>query len=155
MVPSTLRPQVLRRESIPDRPALRYLRRAGVARADPQWNWRPATLRALLIAGCALAVGVAAWAGDPSAYLHADPALARVLRCMALIKGLIALAAVGAVLWRLKWPISAGKYLAYMLGSCVIVGATMLVWQLTAIVSAAVLFHAAALGMLLLGWRER
>ena len=155
MVPSTLPPQVLHRESIPDRPGLRYARRPGVATRAPQWNWHPATLRTLLIAGCALAIGLAAWAGDPSAYLHADPALARLLRCMALIKGVIALAAVGAVLWRLKWPISAGLYLAYMLGSCVIVGATMLVWQLTAIVLAAVLFHACALGMLLLGWRER
>jgi hypothetical protein len=31
----------------------------------------------------------------------------------------------------------------------------MLIWQLTWIPLAAVVFHAAALGMLVLGWRER
>ena len=60
-------------------------------------------LRAALLAGCAAAIGLAAWAGNPADYLQADPALARLLRGMALLKGLIAIAAVGAVFWRFGW----------------------------------------------------
>jgi hypothetical protein len=112
-------------------------------------------LRSGLIAGCALALGIAVWMGDPSGYLQADPALARLLRGMALIKGMLALGAVGAVFWRFAWPVGTFGAAVYLLGSCALVGSTMLIWQLSHIVLAAVLFHGAALGLLVYGWRER
>jgi len=112
-------------------------------------------LRAGLLVACAAAIGVAAWAGDPSAYLQADPALARLLRGMALIKGMIALGAVGAVYWRLAWPVGRLVAATYLITAAVLVGSTTLIWQLSYIVLAAVLFHVAALTMLIVGWRER
>jgi hypothetical protein len=98
-----------------------------------------------------VAIGIAAWLGDPVDYLHADPALARLLRAMALIKGMIAIAAVGAVFWRLAWPVSRTAGAAYLASSWAVAGSTMLVWQLSYIVPAALMFHVAALSLLLVG----
>ena len=111
-------------------------------------------LRAALVAGCAISIGIAMYLGDPSSLTH-DPALARLLRGMALIKGVMALAAVAAVLWRFGRPASAVAAAGYLVGSWVLVGSTTLVWQLSWIPAAAVLFHAAGLSMLLVSWRER
>ena len=102
-----------------------------------------------------MAIGIAAWLGDPVAYLHADPALARLLRGMALIKGMIAIAAVGAVFWRLAWPVSRTAGTVYLASSWAVAGSTMLIWQLSYIVPAALLFHGALLSLLLVSWRER
>jgi hypothetical protein len=108
--------------------------------------WRTATL-----AGCVLAVGVAVRVGHPAPYLDADPALAHLLRGMAVIKAFIALGCIGAVLWRLGWALSVRAAVGYAAGSSLLAGSTMLIWQLTWIVPAALVFHAAALGMLILG----
>jgi hypothetical protein len=102
-----------------------------------------------------VAVGIATWLGDPSGYLHADPALARLLRAMALIKGMITIAAAGAVFWRLAWPVSRPVAASYLAAAWAMTGSTMLIWQLSYIVAAALLFHVAALSLLLVGWRER
>jgi hypothetical protein len=112
-------------------------------------------LRAALLVGCALAIGMAGWLGDPSGYLQADPALARLLRGMALIKGMIVIGAVAAVYWRLAWPARPVAAASYLAASWVLAGSAMLIWQLSYIVLAAVLFHAAALSLLIVGWRER
>ncbi len=112
--------------------------------------WRTATL-----ASCVLAVVVAARLGHPAPYLDADPALAHLLRGMALIKAFIALGSIGAVFWRCGWALSAPVAVGYAAGASLLAGSTMLIWQLTWIPLAAVVFHAAALGMLVLGWRER
>jgi formate/nitrite transporter FocA (FNT family) len=111
--------------------------------------------RAAIVAGCILAVAVAAWVGHPADYLEADPALAHLLRGMALIKAFIVLVVVGAALWRCGWRLSTAAGAGYVAGSSVMAGSTVLIWQLSHIVAAAVLFHGAALGMLYLGWRER
>ncbi len=116
---------------------------------------RTAQLRIGLLAGCCLAFGLAAYFGESSAYLLADPALARLLRGMALIKGLIAIAAVTAVYWRLVWPLSGSVAAIYVVSSWALVGSSMLIWQLSSIAIAAVIFHAAVLSMLVVGWREK
>jgi hypothetical protein len=112
-------------------------------------------LRVVLVSGCVMAIGIAAWLGDPLDYLQADPALGRLLRGMALIKGMIAIAIVGAVFWRLAWPLSRTAGAAYLVSSWALAGSTMLIWQLSYIVPAALLFHVAALSLLLVSWRER
>ncbi len=111
-------------------------------------------LRGALVLGCVMAIGIASWLGDPDGYLHADPALARLLRAMALIKGMIAIAAAGAVYWRLAWPVSKPVAAGYLVGCWVIAGSTMIIWQLSYIVPAALLFHSAALSLLWVSWRE-
>ncbi len=115
----------------------------------------PGRLRTGLMVGCAVSMGIALYLGDPSGYLQADPALARLLRGMALIKAGIALAIVAAVLWRFGRQVSKPVAAGYLLGSWMLVGSTMLVWQLSWIPAAAVLFHAAALSMLFVSLRER
>ncbi len=81
--------------------------------------------------------------------------MARLLRGMALIKGMIALGAVSAVYWRLAWPVGRLVAATYVITALVLVGSTTLIWQLSYIALAAVLFHVAALTMLIVGWRER
>jgi len=112
-------------------------------------------LRAVLVLGCAIAIGIATWVGDPSTYLKADPALARLLRGMALIKGMLAVGAVAAVYWRLSWTIDARVAATYAITAAAMAGSAALIWQLSYIPFAALLFHAAALSMLIVGWRER
>jgi len=107
-----------------------------------------------LIAACALSISVAAWAGHPAGYLQADPALAHLLRAMALIKGLIVLGALGAALWRYGWPIAAPVALGHAACIAMLAGSATMIWQLTLIPLAALMFHGALLGMLYLGWRE-
>ncbi len=119
------------------------------------WVVQASLWRAAIVAGCILAVAVAAWVGHPADYLEADPALAHLLRGMALIKSFIVLGVVGAALWRCGWRLSTAAGVGYVAGSSVMAGSTVLIWQLSHIVAAAVLFHGAALGMLYLGWRER
>ena len=111
-------------------------------------------LNAALIAGCAIAIGIAGYVGDPIGFTQADPALARLLRGMALIKGVIATAIVAAVWWRFGRPVSTMAAPIYLLGSWILMGSTMLIWQLSWIPLAAILFHAAALSMLLASLRE-
>jgi hypothetical protein len=118
-------------------------------------GWTPALWRGAVIAACVIAIGAAAWFGDPRDYVQADPALARLLRGMALIKALIALAAIAAVLWRFRFPVLPPVAIGYVLGSAVLAGSTMCIWQLSFIPQAAVLFHMAGVGMLVVGWRER
>ena len=126
----------------------------GGAAANPAARGRVTVWRAGLIAATVLSVGLAAGAGHPAAYLEADPALAQLLRGMAVIKSLLVLGAAAAVLWRYGWPISAAAAIAYGGGMCVLAAATMLIWQLTWIAPAALAFHGALIGMLYLGWRE-
>lgn len=115
----------------------------------------PSALRAILIFGCALAIGAAVWASDPADYLRTDPALARLLRGMALIKGVAVLGAVLAVHWRFGWRLSKPLSITYLLGSWALAGTTMLIWQLTSIVLAAAAFHTALLAILLAAWRDK
>lgn len=112
-------------------------------------------LNTALIAGCAIAIGIAGYVGDPINFTQADPALARLLRGMALIKGVIAIAIVAAVWWRFGRPVSKMVAPVYLLGSWILLGSTMLIWQLSWIPIAAILFHVSALSMLLVSWRER
>jgi len=102
-----------------------------------------------------MAIGIAAYLGDPTGFTQADPALGRLLRGMALIKGVIALAILAAVWWRFGRPVFKSAAAVYLSGSWIVAGSTMLIWQLSWIPLAALLFHAAALSMLVVGWRER
>ncbi len=112
-------------------------------------------LRIGLVVGCLLALGIAAWLAVPSDLMQADPALARVLRGMALIKGVVAVGAASAVFWRLSWPISGAVAGVYLVSTWMLAGAAMLIWQLSSIALAALVFHAALVSMLVVGWRER
>ncbi len=114
----------------------------------------PTLLRALLLAGCAACVVLAALYARPAAYLSADPELARLLRALALIKATLVLGAIGIMLWRFGYPLSGPLAGAYLAAAWAMSLATMLVWQLTLLVPAALAFHAGAIALLLLAWRD-
>ncbi len=116
---------------------------------------RPALLRTLLLAGCMASMAIALWLGPPPASVQADPELARLLRGMALIKGGIVLAAVCALMWRFGRPAPQRLAAAYLAGTWLAAGASMLIWQLTLIPWAALAFHAGELTLLVAAWRDR
>ena len=111
-------------------------------------------LRSLLIIGCALGIGLATWHGTAVGTSFPDPALIRLLRGMALLKGAMAIAALLAVFWRFGWPMSPPVALGYLLCTWTLAGASVLIWRLTLIPFAAVSFHAALLGILAAAWQD-
>jgi hypothetical protein len=118
-------------------------------RVEARW-----LLRALLVGGAALAVATAAMTGDPTAYLSADPALGTLLRGMAVIKALLAAAAVAALLWRFARPIGRPVAALYLAGTWCMAAASMLVWRLSHIGIGALVFHAGELTLLFVAWHE-
>jgi hypothetical protein len=113
-----------------------------------------AQLRSLLVGGALLAVAAAYLVGDPTAHLQADPKLGVLLRGMAVIKGMISLAAMGALWWRFGRPIPSAVASVYLVATWMTAGASMLVWQLWHIGIGAAGFHAGELTLLFMAWRE-
>jgi hypothetical protein len=114
----------------------------------------PASLRSASIA-CATAAVVMAFAfGRPDAGLAADAELAFLLRGMAVLKATMVLAAIALVLWRFGRPVAPRTAAVYVIGTAALAGATVLVWRLTSIPLAALVFHLAGFAVLLAAWRD-
>lgn len=121
---------------------------ASTVRAAARWT-------PLLLAGCAVAaVGAAAWAGAPSAARAADADLVRLLRAMALIKGVMLATALAALGWRFRRPVATPFLAAYLLLGWSASAALGAMWQLAALGTAAVVLHGAGLALLLLATRD-
>jgi len=84
----------------------------------------------------------------------AEPELALMLRGMAAIKGVLAVAAAALGWWRLGQPVSAPVAATYIACAWVLLASTALIWQLAFIPAAAVLFHAGGFVALVLALRE-
>ncbi len=112
----------------------------------------PGAWRALLLAGCTIAALGAYALGDPAALQAADPDLAVLLRGMASIKAALVAAGLGVLWWRFRWPVSTGVAAGYLAGAWLATGAAMMIWQLTLIAGAAVMFHLGELTLLGLAW---
>jgi hypothetical protein len=115
---------------------------------------RSLVLRLFLLAGLVAAMTVAATLANPSAYSAAEPELALLLRGMAVIKAGVALVALALSFWRFGQPVSTSAALGYSLGVWALGGATVLIWFLSFIPAAALLFHLGVFGLLALEWRE-
>lgn len=115
----------------------------------------PAALqRLLLVSGCLAAVALSAWIGRPESLLAADPDLARLLRGMACIKAGLVTAALGVLLWRFAHPVSPRMAGCYLAGAWLASGASMMVWQLTLIPLAALVFHGGEITLLVTAWHD-
>jgi hypothetical protein len=114
----------------------------------------PLALRLGLLLGCAVSVLLAAWLAAPASALRADPELVFLLRGMALIKAALVLAAVGVLCWRFGQPVLPRVAGAYLAGAWLTAGATMLVWQLSLIPLAALVFHVGEFMLLWVAWRD-
>lgn len=106
------------------------------------------------MAGMLAAVALGLGFGDPAPLLDRDASLAHLLRGMAAIKAVLVVAAAAVVAWRLRWPAAPAVAIAYGVGVCAMAAATALIWQLSFIAGAALLFHVAEIGLLLLAWRD-
>jgi hypothetical protein len=111
-------------------------------------------LRVALVLGCVTSAALAAWVGEPAQYLAQDFELARLLRGMALIKACLVVAAVSLLFWRLGRPTPAPVAGAYLIGTWLVAGASVLIWQLTFIPLAAFAFHAGEFVLLVVAWRD-
>lgn len=116
---------------------------------------RCAQLRLYLALGSALTIAAAALLGSPLASVAADPDLARLLRGMALIKALIVTIALLLLRWRFGQPLSSRLAAAYLAGVWLMAGASMMIWQLAEIPTAAFSFHLGAFVLLATAWRDR
>ncbi len=115
---------------------------------------RPTSWQAALPPVVVLAV-VTVWAlADPSRTLAADPELARVLRFMAAVKGATALVALALLGLRLGAPVAPLPGLGYLLAAAGAAAAPTLIWQLTWVGPAALLFYASVGTLAVLGWGD-
>jgi hypothetical protein len=128
-------------------------RRRASARSTSRRTGHTALATALL-AGNLLAVAAVLASAHPDAHLLADPELARLLRGMALIKVAIVSPMLALLAWRLHSPLAPRMAIGYALAACAMSTATALIWQLSAIAPAALLFHGGALTLILLAWRD-
>lgn len=118
--------------------------RAAARAATGRGGW---LLPALLVGGCLVA-----------ALAAADAELARLLRAMAAIKGVMLVAGVGALAWRLGRPTPAALAAAYLAGAYpggawVASGAVAAMWSLVSLGAVAVALHGTA-AVALLAWRD-
>ena len=99
--------------------------------------------------------GAALTAPHAPARVAADPDLARLLRAMAVIKGVLVALGAGVIGWRFQRPTP----LRFALGYAALVwtagAAVGAMWQLAAVGQVAVALHAAGALLVVLAWRDR
>ena len=110
--------------------------------------WRTALVVTVLVA-----CGVAAAFGEPSMLALSDPALARLLRGMALLKAAMTITAIGLLWWRLGRAIRPEVAIAAGLAIAAMAAATVSIWRLAFLLPAAFVFHAGLFTLLVLAAR--
>ena len=91
---------------------------------------------------------------EPALYWADDPELFRLLRGMAVLKGVMAVAGLAVVAWRLGRAIEQRMASAYIAGAWALALASGLIWELQVIPLASTLFHGAILWLLITAWRD-
>jgi len=110
--------------------------------------------RAAMVVVCMTAALAALATGNPAAALRSDPSLAQLLRGMAALKAVLALAAFVVVWWRLGRATSMRLAAGYIAGVAAMAAGAVLIWRLSFIAQTAVFFHAAMLGLFLLALKD-
>jgi hypothetical protein len=105
-------------------------------------------------------------AGALAGYLATDPVaagracavaggdLTRLLRAMAAIKAVMALAAAGGVLWRLGSPASPRRLVAYLVAVAAMTAGPGLIWNMVQLGAGALLLHAGLFATVVMLWRD-
>ncbi len=115
---------------------------------------RATALRVGLVAGCVLALALAAALGQAGTAPAAEPELARLLRGITLIKAAAVLAAIGVLWWRFGLPASNRVAAVYLVGVWLAAAGSLLIWQLNHIALAALGFHVGEIAVLIVAWRD-
>ena len=117
-----------------------------------------ATSRGIFCSVLAAAAAAGACAADPhqtaQAIAQAGPSWAHLLRAMAGLKTLMALAAAAAVLWRLHAPTSLARLASYSTAAAAMMAGPGLIWGLVHIALGALLLHAGLAATLVVLWRD-
>jgi hypothetical protein len=118
----------------------------------------PGLARGILAAAilAAVAAGLVATGADATsqAVAQAGADLSRLLRAMAALKALMAVAAAGAVLWRLGVPVTLPWLSAYAAGCAAMAAGPGIIWGMAHVGLGAVLLHGGLLATVLLLWRD-
>ena len=118
----------------------------------------PAASRTLLLLIVCAAVAAGALTVDATARAAAVRAaggdLTRLMRFMAAIKGVLALAALAGIVWRLGAPVSAARLLAYAAASAAMAAGPLLIWTMAHVGLGALLLHGGLLAAGLLLWHD-
>jgi hypothetical protein len=124
-------------------------------RAVRNVSWRgPLALRTLLIVGIC-AVSLVAWSIASASVVEADADLTTLLHGMAIIKGVGVVAATGVLWWRFSLPLSPTFAAIYLVGIWLAAGATILIWHMTYLAAAAMVFHLCEVTMLVAACDDR
>ncbi|ABD05202.1 conserved hypothetical protein [Rhodopseudomonas palustris HaA2] len=112
---------------------------------------------ALIVAAAAIIAALVATLSDATSLTaqQADPELVMLLRFMAGVKALLALAALGAAVWRLGYPTSPTLTLGYTLAPALMCAAPVVIWQIAHVGVGAALFHAGFVLLLLALYADR
>jgi hypothetical protein len=118
----------------------------------------PAMRRAgmLLILAAGLIVGLLATDAEAThlAIVRDGASLTRLMRFMATVKAVMALAAAASVLWRLGAAISLPRFAAYALAGAAMAAGPGLIWGMAHVGLGALLLHGGLIATILLVWRD-
>jgi len=110
--------------------------------------------RPVLVIGMLLVAATVVVATSPAPVAMMDASYIRLMRGMAMIKALLVVIAAAVLWWRLARPVPRRFAAGYLLGAWLMVAASVLIWQRSAIGAAAILFHTGELSLLFLAWRD-
>lgn len=123
-------------------------------RTSTAQHYRIALAMAVVLAAVtAFAVGQDA--ASAQAVQAAGPELTRVLRFMAAVKAILALAASWLAWWRLGYPATPRLAVACIAACALMAAGPGLIWSMEHAALGAVMVHAGLLLMLILGWADR
>jgi hypothetical protein len=108
---------------------------------------------AALAFALALAGLIGANVGDGAPGAEAD--LVRLMKGMAILKGVLAAAASAVIGWRLTAPASPARCAAYLASAAAMAAGVALIWRMAAPGAAAILYHAGLIAAVLLLLRDR
>ena len=114
-------------------------------------------LTAVMLAGCVIAAAAVHLLAPALPSVHAvpdDPALARLMQGMAVIKMTFVAVMAALLVWRFGRPVTLQMTLGYLCCIWVISAATVLIWQSSWLGTASVLFHGAGFAFMVLGLRD-
>ena len=128
------------------------------AGAEKVTTFGPSSRRIAVAATAGLAFVGGLLATDPSETSHAiarfGPELGQLLRFMAAVKALIALANVGVLSWRMTLPTAFPRFTLYVIAAAAVAAGPGLIWGLVHVVLGAILLHAGLAACLVLLWRD-
>jgi hypothetical protein len=116
-------------------------------------------LRMAVLCACAAAAVAGLLGASPAATLaavgQAGADLVMLLRFMAAMKALTAVALLVVVVWRLGMPAPAWLTVAYGVAAVLMSAAPGMIFQMVHVATGAVLFHAGLLTLLVAAWADR